>query len=362
MGNQRCAWLLLMSLAALGCDDGGGGDDLDGRVGDGGIVDAEPPSPECVRVPEQIAAGVACLDDVGCPCGTHCVVGVCEAECTTNDDCADGRCDRFGRCTTTDGPPAVHGRITVAPRLIDVVDANEAGVFAIGADGADLGPVRIVAEAALTLECLAADGSAMPADEGVCRFDALPADGTRLQVRARLTDGATVGSVRIFAGTTVEVVNLRLITQAPPPVEQVPGFYRGVARLQAVGARHLMRNEITTGAVPPGVVSAPVEVDIAADGRVRILDIGRAITPHGELLGQMAFAGADVFGDAQFEPWHHAVDGAWSPPDAARLPCGDAAYACDGEWGDGADQWTVWGSAAIPADGLRVTAGAPPRK
>src|SRR5690349_18634568 len=78
--------VLLIALA-------GGGDDAAAPP----VV--EPPSAEqCVRDTALMTARLECLQNLDCPCGTHCELGECLPTCTSDMDCGTGHCDALGYC------------------------------------------------------------------------------------------------------------------------------------------------------------------------------------------------------------------------------------------------------------------------
>ena len=50
----------------------------------------------CSPSADLVAAGLACHADDDCPCGAHCTLGRCAADCQTALDCDAGYCDTFG--------------------------------------------------------------------------------------------------------------------------------------------------------------------------------------------------------------------------------------------------------------------------
>ena len=72
----------------------------------------------CTPDPELVEARLTCQTDDTCPCGTFCDLGVCEAECSQDADCADGEvCDTYGKC-----------RVPEAADRITLPSANELGL------------------------------------------------------------------------------------------------------------------------------------------------------------------------------------------------------------------------------------------
>ncbi|QDG52045.1 tandem-95 repeat protein [Persicimonas caeni] len=79
----------VIALVTIGC--GGGGESPSQAV-----VQCEPD-------PARIAERDRCQTDETCPCGTFCDLGRCEAECTSDADCADGEvCSTYGQCRSPD--------------------------------------------------------------------------------------------------------------------------------------------------------------------------------------------------------------------------------------------------------------------
>ena len=51
----------------------------------------------CERDLDRINDQRPCSQNEDCPCGTHCLSGLCAYECLEDADC-EGWCDYFGRC------------------------------------------------------------------------------------------------------------------------------------------------------------------------------------------------------------------------------------------------------------------------
>src|SRR6185437_9690435 len=80
----RVAGIALAFAGLLGCNSSSG----NGAAG-----------ATCTPDPALIAQARECRADDQCPCGAHCALGRCSADCSSASDCAAGqRCDQFGRC------------------------------------------------------------------------------------------------------------------------------------------------------------------------------------------------------------------------------------------------------------------------
>src|SRR5262249_10156741 len=108
--------LVALALAACGTPPMGGGGDAspDSPTPDGGPP--PPPTTTCTPDPAQLAERRECRADDHCPCGAHCVLGECVADCGPGmPACANGqRCDMFGRCRAQNDTALVPTEATAA--------------------------------------------------------------------------------------------------------------------------------------------------------------------------------------------------------------------------------------------------------
>ncbi|MEO0322845.1 MAG: hypothetical protein AAF447_07795 [Myxococcota bacterium] len=217
----------------MACGGGGGTPSLEGGT--------------CVRDEARIDAREACVTDEHCPCGAHCALGECIADCRSDGDCGGGeRCDTFGYCRDADDtaripafPPAEQGTLIVSATRIELFDESMPRPVRVSAANRSLGTLRALADEGLEVSC---DGAAF---ETECRLE-----GVALGEVATLTLRATtpleddeVRLLRVFTGTQRELISVtapatvaammnRLPGDATPAIGgPLAGVYQGEARL-----------------------------------------------------------------------------------------------------------------------------------
>ena len=106
------------------------------------------------KVDEQLLdLDLACFLDEDCPCGTHCDMGMCGYECTSNRDCDNGsKCDAFGRCSDKKSPShalppatAPGGTLELQTPSLVLRDAGETRALALRATHVNSGSIRVKA-------------------------------------------------------------------------------------------------------------------------------------------------------------------------------------------------------------------------
>lgn len=285
--------LLLTALLALGA----------ARCGptpsgaDGGDASTDGPvSATCEVNPALVREARACRTDDQCPCGAHCELGRCVAQCgPTLGECAAGQsCDRFGYCRAPSAP--AYGRPTpstavgtlVAEQLVlDAPAAPESALVRIRAVRASLGPVRVTVEAPFEVQC-----SPMGAFARECEPSELAANATR-SLPVRVAQGAAVtpgqrANARFFWGANVESVTLRA-PGTPMRVVASNGEYRGSLRL--------LRAEYTGpegGTFDlPDSYTTPITVDVFSNTQLALRDPLQTLSEDSALVGTIATTGTD---------------------------------------------------------------------
>lgn len=216
---------LTASLGVSGCDDGGSTP--------GGIY-------TCERDSALLETEVPCRDDDGCPCGTHCSLGLCTHDCLDDGDCeGDLRCDGFGRCTDSQGRAVdteARGRLAASPGRLDLLTAEATRRVRLTAEALDSGPVRVVGGPGVLVQC---DPEADFASE--CLVDNVPAIGDGVVVAVR-SDGAVPddepdsSEVTFFAEGQRLAVPVRRGGAGGAGVDREPGVYRGFLSPRAAGS------------------------------------------------------------------------------------------------------------------------------
>ena len=193
----------------------------------------------CTPDPALIAARRDCRADDQCPCGSHCALGRCVAECGADERCGPGqRCDSFGRCRGDgEGTPPIEPSSWASKIELETAEirlpAGEAGVVRFRGRGGALGPMRVVARAGVELLCEDAAWKTECLEEGL-------AAGIEKSVPVRLgpqADAATVGSVLVFSGSQTASVTVRG-PNAPQGTPLSSGRYVGAATLVALSLTH----------------------------------------------------------------------------------------------------------------------------
>ncbi len=289
--DQRVLFTALLAACAGACAPAPSG----GDGGNDGATDG-PVSATCAVDPARVREARACRSDDQCPCGAHCELGRCVAQCgPTLGECAAGQtCDRFGYCRASDAP--AYGRPTAAPAVgslvaeelqHDVPVAPASTPVRIRAVRAALGPVRVTVEAPFEVQC-----APMGAFARECEPSDLAANATRT-LPVRVAQGATVtagqrGILRFYWGPHVESVTLRA-PGAPMRAVAAVGEYRGTIAL--------LRAEYTgpEGGVfeLPDSYSTPATVEVFSPTQLALRDPLQTLSDDSALTGTITTTGAD---------------------------------------------------------------------
>ncbi|MGK0361172.1 MAG: hypothetical protein ACI9U2_003490, partial [Bradymonadia bacterium] len=297
----------LLALGLLACDDGDEPDPPDMAVAE-----------ICVRDAAQIAERRDCRIDLDCPCGAHCLLGLCESQCAVDGDCAEGEgCDSSGRCR----PSAVVDRAALSPadgqrltvdaralvffgegtvRRIQVRGASgtvravvAAGVAASGPGDALLQERPPLAPSALIeIECAPERWAAE------CLFEGVDPDA-RFEVRVRAKGATAAGTfssaVEVFSGSQQVTVGVR---RQPVPVVQksavVPQEGRYIGTAWPLASGFPLRANATAVERALRGLRVPVTVIVHAQEApsafvVTIQDnLGGVILPGGQVTGRLA--------------------------------------------------------------------------
>ncbi|MCB9524089.1 MAG: hypothetical protein H6702_12080 [Myxococcales bacterium] len=277
--------------------------DVDGGADADGGVELDPGrAGGCTPDPDRVAAQERCADDLNCPCGTHCALGLCEADCLGDADCPNGLiCDDAGRCAEDipdpesrrpPPPPRAEGELGVAPGVVS--GDGDVREVRVTARGAGFARARAVASPGMAVRC-AAEGDF--ADH--CTF-ALDRNGSAA-LALRPTDDAPpgqVGEVRVFAGHQLQAVVYAPAARAglEKDGEPLEGVYEGVAVRVQVG--------LVGDVAPAAAVSLPVTLEVDADGRVALSDDLGTWQPDGQpWIGQLEGAGDALRLALPARPW-----------------------------------------------------------
>lgn len=237
----------------------------------------------CTPDPALIAARRDCRADDQCPCGSHCALGRCVAECGADERCGPGqRCDSFGRCRGDgEGTPPIEPSSWASKIELETAEirlpAGEAGVVRFRGRGGALGRMRVVARAGVELLCEDAAWKTECLEEGL-------AAGIEKSVPVRLgpqADAATVGSVLVFSGSQTASVTVRG-PNAPQGTPLSSGRYVGAATLVALSLTH--------GPAETPSLSVPIEARLFVTdggGTLAIDDPLHALTQDGAWIGRM---------------------------------------------------------------------------
>ncbi len=261
----------LLAMLAVGCKDG----------------PSNPEESTCVRDNAQIDERAACVTDEHCPCGAHCSLGECVADCRSNSDCDGGeRCDLFGYCRdendTTRIPefaPVEQGTLVLGASRMDIDDPAEPVRVRISAHGRALGPIRALAEANLEVSC---DAGTTFAQE--CRFDSLEVDSsTEVWVQAtEPLDDDEIRVVRIFTGTQRDLVSFTSPTNVLAALDRLiptdaPRAIGGPLEGTYLGRARLVRSSVSDNPSSIGErLSSPEVFEISAEIHADA-DVGSAI-------------------------------------------------------------------------------------
>lgn len=254
----------------------------------------------CERDADAIAASKDCLDDDQCPCGAHCVLGRCEAECMADSDCGDGRCDAFGRCrgaaesaiVPVVGNSAAAG--SVVPESSQVVVDPDSGEGTLKFRIADLDSplVRVMGRSGVEVAC---DGNTFSEQ---CELSDV-AQGDLVSVRVRRADSMPsddVGIVRVWSGdshvsASVVLPEQLLRPETSPQDGPLAGSYIGTGVVTHAG--FFVDDDPTTAEATTESLTVPFEVDLWTVGSATILrlrDITHVLAGDGELVASVTLS------------------------------------------------------------------------
>lgn len=283
-------------LGLLGVTTAAGCAPADNRGNDGGdsAVRSDGAARACTPDPARIAARRECRADDQCPCGAHCALGQCVAQCASSADCTAGQtCDVFGRCvapgrarTERIADPSAPGDVVLDAPLVELASLSTPAQIAFRASSRGISAWRIAAPAGWELQC--EPGGAFVSE---CRGEAL-ARAQERRVQARPRAGATpneVGTFRLYWGSQMRTVGVRPPGLAVRSAGRLAGRYRGSATLVDVslGAR--------AGAPVRPVtmdLSIPIEASVfvaatGGQGTIAIDDAVGALVPSKRWVGTM---------------------------------------------------------------------------
>lgn len=269
----------------------------DGMSTSDASVDMEPPARSCERDVAAIEARPDCDTDDDCPCGAHCSLGICEAECTADAECGDGRvCDSFGRCrgagetSLVPAPVQVRttGALTIARQAVTVGSDSRAGLLRFRVDGTDPTPVRVMGR----------DGAEVACEPDVwveeCELMAMPSDD-EVEVAVRQGPDSPMDDVPVVRvrtehdESTVTVVRPDQRPMMEPAGTHEPsGHYSGSGHVTMAGFTDSM-------AAPRERLDVPFEVDVwgAPDAlTVRVADPLHMLTSAEAVIGSASLGDA----------------------------------------------------------------------
>jgi hypothetical protein len=239
---------------------------------------------QCRPDVKLIAEQRVCRADDQCPCGAHCELGKCMAECTANGDCQDGaRCDSFGRCRSASDSGkllplsgAGSGHLSTVTSSL-VVPQGDSGTFLLTAEDGDAEAVRLQASEGFELEC----------DDGAWQGECVDAGVQQGEARARKVrrqKGAKVasGTVEVFHGS--RVISVSLTSDELPALQPLAGTYLGAASLVATAVGDGAALDSATGI---SGVAVPIKAEVFDNGVVRLTDPLYGLSPEGQLIGKL---------------------------------------------------------------------------
>ncbi len=282
--------------------------------------------PICSPSADLVAAGLACHADDDCPCGAHCTLGRCAADCQTALDCDAGYCDIFGRCRALDDTsiiPALEPQTqstallrSPALSLPGLLDAGAIGSFTLTSPARGM---RLGADVGMGLSCPDADDAGPDADGGYdCWFG--PRDAGTLEsfaVHATTPfDGGETRTVMLYVDDQVRSFSVTSQNLAPtPPTPDAPpvGFYAGTIRLldQGVSTDPAGVPSISADSdggdpftVPPSALVIPIQAQVDGPSGSLLLalsDQTQLFGPGGRWVGEISGgdAGLLAFPDYQ---------------------------------------------------------------
>lgn len=234
------AWCLAASrLAAASMVLGGcAGDSIvSPNVGPGGAAVA-PQERACTPDPALVRTRRACTVDSQCPCGAHCDLGVCVAECGAGVfACYRGEyCDTFGRCRAEAERgiavmrvPAAEGELTLGVSSLSFGAATDARALEYVLSGVSRAAVRFDVGAPYQVRC---DQAAAWGSE--CTVPAVPGETVK-RVEVRVAPGTSpmptaIQNLRAWWGHNSRVVTI-VPQAAAMDAAGLKGLYEGTATL-----------------------------------------------------------------------------------------------------------------------------------
>jgi len=254
---------------------------------DGGtLVDAGEADMACERDNALLDAERRCATTDDCPCGAHCSLGLCAADCRGDADCDDGVCNLRGFCATSRArtPNVVVGdaaRLVLDSDLLQVFDDSTARRLRLSARRAAVGAVRVVGGDGLEVACTP---NAFSAE---CLLDGIAAQA-RADVWVRPTRAFAAGDVRtvdIYAGRQHETLSVTaaasLTAQSFAFSPTLPvvvngalqGTYEGRARLLATGVGSVGNVVDVVDVVTPDEGPVVIRAQLFADGDGAIVEL-----------------------------------------------------------------------------------------
>ncbi len=239
-----------------------------------------------------------CFDDIECPCGTHCDLGRCVAQCSEDAECGDDElCDDFGRCRTEEranrsgGEPRRRaGDLRLSRSTMSMYAHDTERTVRIGARHHDVERVRLQADSGLEIAC----------DDGEfsqeCYYEGLEPNADELHVRVRATEEADFEEqshheIHVFGdhGRSTITVRTNPTRSQGEAVSGRPGIYEGYAWPEGSGFASRRRqnefaDEIRQLRIPVEIIVYPSD-----DARMRVahFDDGLGLLfPDGETVGQ----------------------------------------------------------------------------
>lgn len=295
---RRLATTLLLSATLASCGPGTSPPsdaDVDGI--------AQTPQTQCVVDPALIQARRACALDLSCPCGTHCELGVCVAECGAGlFECFHGEtCDNFGRCQgsaaqnaalVVAAPTAV---VTLGTEQLKFVSNQAVQSLEFRVTGQQSTPVRFTATAPYEVQCEAMGPFARECEQRAPGLDDL---GT---VRVRMAPGTAPlptddGELRVYSGRVSRGVSLAVSLPLTDALG-LQGTYTGTATL--------------TGDTPMTVpVTASVWAPVAGgSGTIALREGSTLLLGAAERTARLQVGAADGSGRIVLPSFIYAGDG-----------------------------------------------------
>ncbi|MBW2717030.1 MAG: hypothetical protein JRD94_00360 [Deltaproteobacteria bacterium] len=252
-----------------------------------------------------------CLEDDHCPCGTHCELGICEASCEADGDCADGNaCDDFGRCR-----PSGQGALVPTPSATRSASDVQPLSPAVSLDPATgEGTLRLAAKSGAPAEVrvLAREGAEVQCPDNAWANECMLSDvapGAELELPVRFAGDvpagqeSATGRISVFStgGDNAIVSLIRPAIAASQKALAEPsleGFYEGVASILTAG----LEGDEALDPAPVGPVQVPIAATIYGDssGATIVFDDPRgAFSSNLELIG--SFGALTDLGEGLYE-------------------------------------------------------------